>query len=233
MVVEFVLLIIGAYLLGSVPTAYLVAKRVRGIDIRQYGTGNVGISNLWGMTSRRLAISVILFDLGKGAAMVWAAQLLGLGIVQQVVVGLVAIIGHNWPVFLRFNRGRGVLTTMGVVFLLMPWGIVVILAGASLSLLIKTSPLPTLGGMIILPLVSWGLGEPLPVTLGFVAIFLITVIRRLTAPRLANAISLSRKQLLFNRLFFDRDMRDREEWLHQASPMASSTREQKQKKGMF
>ena len=177
MVVEFVLLIIGAYLLGSVPTAYLVARRVRGIDIRQYGTGNVGISNLWGMTSRRLAISVILFDLGKGAAMVWAAQLLGLGVVQQVAVGLVAIIGHNWPVFLRFNGGRGVLTTMGVVFLLMPWGIVVILAGASLSLLIKTSPLPVLGGITFLPLVSWWLGEPLPVILGFLAIFLITIIR--------------------------------------------------------
>jgi len=232
-VVEFVPLIIGAYLLGSVPTAYLVARRVRGIDIRQYGTGNVGISNLWGMTSRRLAISVILFDLGKGAAMVWAAQLLGLGVVQQVVVGLVAIIGHDWPVFLRFNGGRGVLTTMGVVFLLMPWGIVVILAGASLSLLIKTSPLPTIGGMIILPLVSWGLGEPLPVTLGFMAIFLITVIRRLTAPRLANASSFSRKQVLFSRLFFDRDVRDREDWLRQTSPMASSTREKKQKKGMF
>ena len=235
MAIEFALLIIGAYLLGSVPTAYLAAKWPCGVDIRQYGTGNVGIANLWGMTSRRFTIPVIIFDLGKGAAMVWAAQLMGLDIVQQVTVGLVAIIGHNWPVFLRFNGGRGILTTMGVVFLLMPWGIVVILAGALLALLIKTSPLPALGGITILPLVSWGLGEPLAVTLGFLAIFLVTIIRRLTAPRSAEAISISKRRLLFNRLLFDRDISDREAWLYRTTPQASSTekahpRKKKQRK---
>ncbi len=222
MVIEFVLLTIGAYLLGSVPAAYLAARRSRGIDLRKYGTGNVSVGNLWRMTSKRLALPVIIFDLGKGAAMVWAAQLLGLGVVPQVAVGLAAIIGHNWPVFLRFNGGRGILTTLGVAFLLMPWGIVVILAGASLTLLVKTSPLPVLGGITILPFVSWGLGEPLPITLGFVGIFLITVIRRLTAPRLADAIPISKKQLLLNRLLFDRDIRDREAWLYRLLPRSKS-----------
>jgi len=234
-VTEFAPLTIGAYLLGSVPAAYLVAKWSRGIDIRQYGTGNVSVGNLWRMVSKRLAIPVILFDLGKGAAMVWAAQLLELGIAQQVTIGLAAIIGHNWPVFLRFNGGRGILTTMGVVFLLMPWGIVVILAGASLALLVKTSPLPVLGGIIILPLVSWGLGEPLTVTLGFLAMFLIMVIRRLTASRLVEAVSISKKRVLINRLLFDRDIRDREAWLYRTPPQASSTekvhpRKKKQRK---
>ena len=235
MVIEFALLAIGAYLLGSVPAAYLVAKWSRGVDIRQHGTGNVSVGNLWRVVSKRLAIPVILFDLGKGAAMVWAAQLLELGIAQQVTIGLAAIIGHNWPVFLRFNGGRGILTTIGVVFLLMPWGIVVILAGASLALLVKTSPLPVLGGIIILPLVSWGLGEPLAVTLGFVGIFLVTIIRRLTAPRSAEAISISKRQLLVNRLLFDRDIRDREAWLYRTPPQTSSTekahpRKKKQRK---
>ncbi|MBA7494141.1 Glycerol-3-phosphate acyltransferase [subsurface metagenome] len=244
MVTEFALLTIGAYLLGSVPAAYLAAKWSRGIDLRQYGTGNVSVGNLWRMFSKRLAIPVVIFDLGKGAAVVWAAQLLGLGVVQEVTVGLAAIIGHNWPVFLRFNGGRGILTTIGVVFLLMPWGIVVILAGALLALLIKTSPLPTLGGIAILPLVSWffgqplGIEEPLPVTLGFLAIFLVMIIRRLTAPKSADAVSVSKKQLLLNRLLFDRDIRDREAWLHQASPKASSTEQarlqkKKRKKGLF
>lgn len=172
--------------------------------------------------------------------MVWAAQLLGLGVVPQVAVGLATIIGHNWSVFLRFNGGRGILTTLGVVFLLMPWGIVIILAGASLTLLVKTSPLPVLGGIIILPFVSWGLGEPLPVTLGFLAIFLITITRRLTAPRLADAIPISKKQLMLNRLLFDRDIRDREAWLYRLPPGANLTKaerarlqKRKQKKGLF
>ena len=238
MVTEFVLLTIGAYLLGSVPAAYLAARWSRKMDIRQYGSGNVGVGNLWEMTSRRLSIPVIVFDLVKGAAMVWTAQLMGLGVIQQVTVGLAAIIGHNWSIFLRFNGGRGILTTMGVVFLLMPWGIVVILAGGSLTLLVKTSPLPVLGGITFLPLVSWWLGEPLPIILGFLAIFLITVIRRLTAPKSADAVSISKKQLLLNRLLFDRDIRDREEWIYKLPPEASAAEQaliqkKKQKKGMF
>ena len=97
-VIKFASLLIAAYLLGSVPAAYLVAKWSRGIDIRKYGSGNVGASNIVRIVSTRWAIPVIIFDVGKGAVMVWAAQLLGLGIAQQVTVGLAAIIGHNWPV---------------------------------------------------------------------------------------------------------------------------------------
>ncbi|MFC1951978.1 glycerol-3-phosphate acyltransferase [Chloroflexota bacterium] len=118
MVVETILLVISAYLLGSVPTAYLVTKWFRGKDLRQYGSGNVGMSNLWQVTSMRLTIPAIIFDLGKGVLAVWVAHLLGMGITQQVAVGLATIVGHSWPVFLRFNGGRGVLTTLGVTLIL-------------------------------------------------------------------------------------------------------------------
>ena len=121
MVIELVLLILGAYLLGSVPAAYLVAKWSRGIDLRQYGSGSVGASNVVAVASRWWSIPVIIFDLGKGLVMVWVAQLLGLGVAQQVTVGLAVIVGHNWPVFLRFSGGRGILTTLGVVSILVPW----------------------------------------------------------------------------------------------------------------
>ena len=86
-VIKFASLLVAAYLLGSVPAAYLVAKWARGIDIRQYGSGNVGASNVVRIVSKRWAIPVIIFDLSKGAVMVWAAQLLGLGIAEQVTVG--------------------------------------------------------------------------------------------------------------------------------------------------
>ena len=132
MTVQFGLLILGGYLLGSVPAAYLVAKWSRGIDIRQYGSGNVGASNLLRLTSKWLAIPVTFFDIGKGALTVWVAQLLGLGVAEQIVVGLATIIGHNWPISLRFQGGRGIFTSLGVI-LILSWEIGLIIIAVAYS----------------------------------------------------------------------------------------------------
>ena len=221
MATEFILLTLFAYLLGSVPTAYLVARWFRGIDIRKYGSGNVGASNVWRLISKRLAIGVSVFDLVKGLVMVWAAQQVGLGIAEQTTVGLVAIIGHNWPVFLRFNGGRGIGTTLGVVIIitlinnnLALWGLIAFLAIIAVGItIIRTSAVPVLVGIIALPLISWGFGQPLSVTVGFLVLFLVIVIKRLTASQTV-AITIDKKQLLLNRLLFDRDIRDREAWMY-------------------
>lgn len=232
MAIEFVLLVLGAYLLGSVPAAYLVTKWSRGIDIRQYGSGNVGAANVVAVASKRWAVPVIIFDLGKGMVMVWVAQLVGLGIAQQVAVGLAAIIGHNWPVFLHFNGGRGGLTLAGVALILAPKLTLILLLFVFLSTIFRQMALGVVVAVAALPILSWflsqplGIKEPLPVSLGFLAIFLITVLRRLTAPRTSVTASVSLRQLLVNRLFFDRDIRDREAWMHRAPEQ-----QEKQKKG--
>jgi len=220
MAIEFVLLLLGAYLLGSVPAAYLAGRWSRGIDIRQYGSGNVGATNLLGLTPKWIAIVVIILDLGKGIVMVWVAQLIGLGIAQQVAVGLVTIIGHNWPVFLRFSGGRGLLTILGIALFLplinglIPWEIIAFLALAAVGLfIIHSMPLGTGAGIVAMPLISWGLSEPPAMTLGFLAMFLIMFIRRLTAPKTSVTASVPPRQLLLNRLLFDRDIRDREAWI--------------------
>jgi glycerol-3-phosphate acyltransferase PlsY len=219
MAIEFGLLIIGAYLLGSVPTAYLAAKWYRGIDIRQHGSGNVGATNLLGVVSKKVAIPVIIFDLGKGAVMLWAAQLIGLNIVQQVAVGLAAIIGHNWSVFLNFKGGRGVLTTLGVAFVLpllnnlLPWGMLAFgVIFFAIAFIIHNIPLGVVTGIAAIPLVSWAVGEPVPLISGCLAMLLILVIRRLSATQPVRVASISKKQLLINRLLFDRDIRNREAW---------------------
>ena len=221
MTIWLVLLILGAYLLGSVPASYIVAKLSRGIDLRQYGTGQVGAGNLWRMTSWRLGAPVGIFDLTKGLVMVCVANSVGLDIAQQLVVGSAAIIGHNWPLFLRFYGGRGIGTTIGVILILplisdvTPWASVaffVILIIGTLPL--RSSPVAALVAAVALPLVSWGFDEPLPVILGFSAIFLIIVVKRLTAPLSADAASIGKGQLLLNRLFFDRDIRDRKVWMY-------------------
>ena len=221
MAVEFGLLTLGAYLLGSVPAAYLAARWSRGIDIRQYGDGNVGATNLMRLTSKRIAIPVIIFDVGKGALMIWAAQLLGLDITQQVAAGLAAIIGHNWPVFLRFNGGRGIFTSLGVIFILVPWlGLIALIIAYGMAPF-RQLALGTIIALASLPIFSWflpqlfGIEKPLLITLGFVAIFLLAVIRRLTTPRTIFTASVTLRQLFVNRLLFDRDIRDRKVWINQ------------------
>lgn len=216
--------------MGAVPAAYLVARLSRGIDLRRYGSGSIGASNLWQSTSRWIAMPIIPYDLGKGILAVWIAHLVGLDITQQVVVGLATIVGHNWSVFLRFGGGRGMLTTLGVALILpsinglVPWAIIISLIITIIgTFVIHNVPLGVGVAVTALPLVSWAVGDPLPITLGFLAIFLITVIKRLAMPRTAIAASLSNRQLLLNRLLFDRDIRDRKAWIHRGPLEASST----------
>ena len=226
--VEFGLLILGAYLLGSVPAAYLVAKWFRGIDIRQYGSGNVGASNVLAVVSKRWSVPVIIFDLVKGVVAIYAAQWIGLGIAQQVMVGVAAVVGHNWPVFLRFNGGRGILTALGVIAILVPWLAPVILVIAFSFAPFHRLALGVFLATISAPIAVWFFSEPLgvagklAVTLGFSAVFLIVVFRRLAAPRTSLTASVTLGRLVVNRLLFDRDIRDRGAWIHRTPLQAGS-----------
>ena len=213
-------LMLAAYLLGSVPAAYFVARLARGIDIRQYGTGQVGAGNLWRMTSWKLGLPAGAFDFGKGILMVWVAQVLGLGVTQQLMVGAAAVVGHNWSVFCHFGGGRGIATAIGVVLILplinavTPWPAVTCLACLAIGFIVlRSTPLPVLVSMASLPVVS-AIYEPVTTTLGFLAIFLIVVIKRLVAPRAVEATSIGKKRVLLNRLLFDRDIMDRKAWMY-------------------
>ena len=241
---EFVLLLIGAYLLGSVPAAYLAARWAKRIDLRKYGSGNVGLSNLIELTSsKRPAIAVLIFDLGKGALAVYSAQILDLPLYQQVIIGSATIIGHNWPVFLRFNGGRGMLTTVGVCLILAPKLTMILLVIAFVGIpfhqlavgtVIATALLPVSSWFSSAPVISWLFGQPLginerlPVTLGFLGILLITALRRLTAPKTQLSATVTTRELIVNRLLFDRDIRDREAWIHQSLPPIEIEEERKE-----
>lgn len=228
MIREFILLVSGAYLLGSVPTAYLVAKWRRGIDIRQYGSGNIGASNILATVSKRWSIPVTIFDLTKGMIMVWAAQLLGLDIVQQIVVGLAAIIGHNWSVFLCFSGGRGMFTSLGVILILSPKLGLTALVLAYLFAPFRQLSLGVSIALVAVPILSWfisqalGIDERLPITMGFIAILLIAAFRRLAVPRTSISAEVSTRELIVNRLLFDRDIRDRKAWISRTPPEIST-----------
>lgn len=222
MAIEFILLLVGGYLMGSIPAAYLAARWTRRIDIRQYGSGNVGGANLIKLGARWIAVIVGLFDTGKAMPAVCVAHLVGLDLTQQVIIGIAAVVGHNWPVFLRFSGGRGIATIMGVALIVpllngyIPWSLIAFLAIMIANVLtVRSIPVGIGISVAVMPIVSWAVGEPLELILGFVAMFIIMVIRRLTPRRTQISASVTTGELLLNRLLFDRDIRDREAWINQ------------------
>jgi len=221
MVTEFILLVVGGYLIGAIPTAYLAARWSRRIDIRQYGSGNVGGANLVRLSARWVAVIVVIFDIGKAMPMVWVAHLVGLDLTQQLAVGIAAVIGHNWPVYLHFSGGRGIATIMGVAFIAplvngyIPWSLIVFMTIMILNVLtVRNIPVGIGIAVVLMPIVSWAAGEPLELILAFVVMLVIMVIRRLTPSRTPASASVPTGELLLNRFLFDRDIRDREAWVH-------------------
>ena len=228
MAIQVILLLIAAYLIGSIPTAYLIAKWRRGVDIRRLGTGNIGAANMAASVSKRWSIAVTLFDIGKGALMVGLARLVGLSAAQQAGVGLAAVIGHNWTVFLNFNGGRGIFTTLGVIIMLAPRiGLIAVLLPYLLFAPFKQLALGVTVTLILLPILAWTLSEPLGVTepaavsLAYLALLLIAMFRRVTAPKSALSASVPTHELILYRLLFDRDIRDRKAWISQTRPEAN------------
>jgi glycerol-3-phosphate acyltransferase PlsY len=212
-------LMIAGYLLGSVPVSYLAGRR-KGIDMRRQGTRQVGAGNLWRMTSRTLGLLVGFWDFLKGLIMVWAAYLVGLDSGQQLLIGLAVITGHNWPAFLRFHGGRGIATLLGIVVVLpilnniAPWpSVIAVGAVIVITVIFRTSAVPVLLGVASLPLTSWLFGAPDAVALTYFAIFLIVVIKRLTAQPSHEKRQIGIGRLLLNRLLFDRDIADRKAWM--------------------
>ena len=130
-------LVLIAYLFGSLPIGLMVGRMVKGIDVRDYGSGNIGASNVWRTMGPLWGIAVFMFDFCKGYLPTLLAR--GVPVVPDwlpmphfaaapssapawlpVVVGLAAIMGHNFSPFLRFKGGKGVATSLGVAFGLSP-----------------------------------------------------------------------------------------------------------------
>lgn len=107
-----------AYLLGSFPTGYLLA-RVRGIDIFQHGSGNIGATNVWRTLGPVFGLLALAGDVGKGALAVYLGSRAGEW--PAVVAGACALAGHSWSVFLRFRGGKMIATGLGVFLMLTPW----------------------------------------------------------------------------------------------------------------
>jgi len=175
-------LIIGAYLLGSVSSAYYVTKWKKGADIRQLGSGNAGARNVMVMVGASFGVVVAIFDVLKGAVPIIFAKVLKMPPHAITLTALAAIFGHNWPIFLQFRGGSGLATLGGVMFPLMPReAILLSLVGIAVGRTCLHFPAwyrraPAIESSclviyVICPFLAWHFGEPvylvsLPLYLG-------------------------------------------------------------------
>jgi glycerol-3-phosphate acyltransferase PlsY len=112
--------IIITYLVGSIPTSYILTKKIKGVDIRDYGSGNVGATNALRVLGTKFGVLALLLDMAKGAVPVFLAKSLGMADIWLIAIALTAIIGHIFTIFLKFKGGKGVATSAGVFIALTP-----------------------------------------------------------------------------------------------------------------
>lgn len=113
----FYLAVIISYFIGSIPTAYIFGKQLKGIDIREHGSGNVGATNVFRVLGKKPGFIVLFLDILKGVLAVWLlAELFHIqGIRQIICLGIAAVCGHNWTIFLKFKGGKGIATSLGAL----------------------------------------------------------------------------------------------------------------------
>ena len=117
---QYSTVLVLSYLVGSVPWGYILLAWGRGVDIREYGSGRTGMSNVLRTAGGKLAALVLALDMGKGVLAVMLAQVVIGTTEAKVAAGLLVLIGHNWPVFLKFRGGRGIATGGGVLSIIAP-----------------------------------------------------------------------------------------------------------------
>lgn len=167
--------LLGAYLLGSIPGSWMIAYHGWGVDIRKVGSGNPGATNVYRTLGKRAGIPALVVDAGKGAAAVWlAGQVERAGALDlplyQLVCGMMAVVGHTFPIFLGFKGGKGVATGAGVMLTVAPVcvGLSMVVFAATVALT-RTVALGSILAATALPVFVVMLHESSETALRFVA----------------------------------------------------------------
>jgi glycerol-3-phosphate acyltransferase PlsY len=197
-----VLALVLGYLLGSIPFAYLAARLVKKVDIRKVGGGNVGTLNTMREIGPLPGLLVLLADVGKGALAVLIAQWLGLHLYWAFAAGFMAVVGHNWPVWLKFRGGQGLATTMGVLLAFSPIPFAICFGVMLLGVLITSNVrLSAVFGFVFLPPLIWAFGGELSVLLYSIALPVFCMLKAI--PRFQSDVDKAGKEK--KNLIFDRD----------------------------
>lgn len=210
-------LVPAAYLVGSVPSAFLLARYLRNIDIRDYGSGNVGASNVMEHVGLRTGIALGVFDtLFKGTMPVLAASLLGQGLAVQGAVAVAAIAGHNWSAYLKFTGGRGISIGIGVLLGMGLWvelGVGLLLIGLMGRVVMKDTGLWSLVSFLALPVTAILVGRDPEVVYMLGAMAVLLVIKRLVGNwEWPSNERYGPARVLLHRFLWDRDVPRQEAW---------------------
>jgi acyl phosphate:glycerol-3-phosphate acyltransferase len=172
-----ILTIALAYLIGSIPFALLLAKRW-GADLRHVGSGNLGAANVMRASGVAAGVLVACFDIGKGAASVWIASRVSSNVAVPAMAGFAAVVGHIYPVWLRFRGGKGVATACGVFTMLTPAAIPpALLVFITTVWLTKYVSAGSVLATIALPPIAYVTGSPLPAVAAACAVATLIVFR--------------------------------------------------------
>ena len=170
--------VVLAYLIGSVPFALLIAKRWGAPDLRRVGSGNLGAANVLRTSGVTAGVLVALLDVGKGAAGVLLASRLDGSTATPAVAGLAAIVGHIYPVWLRFRGGKGVATACGVFAALAPVAMPIALAVFVVSAWVtKYISVGSVLASAALPPIAYAMGAPTPIVIAAAAAAALIVFR--------------------------------------------------------
>ena len=172
-----ILIILASYLIGSVPFGLLFTRLFSGIDVRTVGSGNIGATNVLRAAGKKGAILTLLADGLKGFIPVFLARLLFHDDVTTALSGAAALLGHVFPVYLRFKGGKGVATSFGVVLAVSPWtGVIALLAWLIAAVLWRYSSLSALIAFASYPILTFALSPEPSKPYGSLSLFIFGMI---------------------------------------------------------
>ncbi|MFA5451330.1 MAG: glycerol-3-phosphate acyltransferase [Dehalococcoidales bacterium] len=149
--IAIVIVLAASYFVGSIPTALIVSKKIKGIDIRSVGDGNMGARNTFHEIGRKYGITVAIIDFCKGILPVLLAYVLSLNLGWQILAAVLTILGHDFPLFADFRGGQGLATSLGTMQVLLPLPTIIGLTiyGVAFLVIKKSSISCAIGGAII------------------------------------------------------------------------------------
>ncbi|MFA6078391.1 MAG: glycerol-3-phosphate 1-O-acyltransferase PlsY [Candidatus Omnitrophota bacterium] len=179
--IAFIPAVLSAYLIGAIPTGYIMARIFKGVDIRQFGSSNMGATNVYRVVGKLPGFVTLVLDALKGVLVVAVIAVYTYSFVDTLdynfyrsLLGLIAICGHIWPVFLGFKGGKGVATTIGVLSIIAPIPLILsLLIWLIIFLLTSYVSLASIIFGIFLPIFSAVLNESIYITIFTVTICII------------------------------------------------------------
>ena len=173
-----VIIMLVAYLLGSIPFGYIFAKLFGKTDIREHGSGNIGATNVLRVMGWKLALPVFVLDLLKGFMAVFLAKIVDSGSLLPLAAGILVMLGHSFPLFLGFKGGKAAATAIGVLLALSGWVTLALFAAAVLILAVtRYVSLASVVGSLLVPIFFWLFGFDLPHIIFGLAVAALVVFR--------------------------------------------------------